>query len=263
MEYRIAKMKGVVDEVDPLLIEKRNCFENICAATRKKYEHIKQQMAVASETERRLQPLFAKTQLEHSELLAKLQNRQTDCENGLRTIASKRDNLHERLVEHSLLQMRVHQMTKMLNKQMEQFYDFEEHKHQLQMAIDERLVDLRCQNEILMMKRKHMRGERDQLRADINERKIKIETIKVRFELTNELLGKNQDGTIVSAIQLKMEIAQEKSLLLDQGSQLNEKVLKAEADIKALENTLILLNYSNDKYKRKMGQAQHNGENFK
>lgn len=262
MECRVAKMQGQLKVLDPELIEKNETLQLLCAHTREKRNKVKLELCSAEETERRLKPLLFENQNSHAELMNKLQNRQSECEAGQRSIGINRDALHERLVEHSILKMRVHQMAEMYNKQMEKFYDLEQHKLQLQLAVDERLVDLRCQMDLLATKRKHMRAERDQLKADINERRLKIDALKARFELTNELLGKNEDGTAISAIQLKMETAQEKALLLEQGSKLNEKVLNAEADIKALENTLILLNFSNDKYKRKMGQVHDNGIRF-
>lgn len=262
MECRVAKMQGELKEFDPGLIERNENLQNLCAFMQEKRNKVKMELTSAEETERRLRPLLFENQTEHVELMNKLRNRQTECETGLKSIETNREKLHERLVEHSLLKMRVHQMNEMYNRQMEKFYDLEQHKLHLQLAVDERLADLRCQADLLATKRKHLRYERDQLKADVNERRIKIDALKARFELANELLGKNEDGTAISAIQLKMEIAQEKALLLEEGSKLNEKVLNAEADIKALENTLILLNYSNDKYKRKMGQVQDNGKIF-
>lgn len=259
MECRIAKMQGTVKEIDPELTEKCENLQQLHTITREKYEKIKKELSSAEDMERRLKPMLSDNQTEHTELMNKLRNCQSECEAGLRSITMNREKLHERLVEHSLLKMRVHQMADMYNKQMEKFYDLEQHKFQLQLAVDERLVDLKCQINLLTTKRKHLRAERDQLKVDINERKQKIEALKARFELTNELLGKNEDGTTISAIQLKMETAQEKATLLERGSKLNEHVLNAEADIKALENTLILLNFSNDKYKRKMGQVTDNG----
>lgn len=259
MECRVAKMQGTVKEIDPELMEKCENLQQSHIVTREKYEKIKKELSSAEDMERRLKPMLSDNQTEHTELMNKLRNCQSECEAGLRSITTNREKLHERLVEHSLLKMRVHQMADMYNKQMEKFYDLEQHKFQLQLAVDERLVDLKCQINLLTTKRKHLRTERDQLKADINERNQKIEALKARFELTNELLGKNEDGTTISAIQLKMETAQEKATLLERGSKLNEQVLNAEADIKALENTLILLNFSNDKYKRKMGQVTDNG----
>lgn len=260
MEFRIAKMQGKVKEVNPELVEKYERVELLCSQMRKKREKVQKMLTSAEEMERRLKPMLAENQAEHMELMNNLRIRETECEASRVAATNNRDRLHERLVEHSLLKMRVHQMTEMFNQQMETFYDIEQHKLHMQVAVDERLADLRCQMDLLTLKRKQLRSERDQLKADINERKPKIEAMKARFELTNVLLGKNLDGTVITAVQLKLEVLQEKALLLEQGSELNEKVLKAEADIKSLENTLILLNFSNDKYKRKMGQIQNNGK---
>lgn len=252
-------MQGAIDEVDPKLLEKCACLEQICEATREKSDHVKKQLAISRETERRLQNALMKSQGEHETLIEKVQNNGADCDNGARTITKNRDTLHEHLVERSLLEMRIDQMTKMFNKQVGKFFDLGQQKIQLQAAIDERLLELKYQHDILTLRRKHMQSERDVLRADINERNIKIEALKVRFEMCHQLLGKNEDGSMVSVIQLRMETMQEKALLLDRGSQLNEQVLKAEGDIKALENTLMLLNYSNDKYKQKVKNHQDNG----
>lgn len=260
LEIRIAKMQGKAPNVNPDLSEKCECLEKMCAATKEKREHIRRQLASAVETERRLTTQLLKEEREHSQITEKLHNSQLNCESGQKSVCIQREALHERMVEHSLLKMRLNQMATMYSKQMEKFCDLEQHKFELKMAIDERLVDLKCQLDLLALKRKHLRTERDVLRADISERKCKIDALHARFELANDLLGKNEDGTIVSAIQLRIETAQEKELLMDQGSKLNEKVINAEKDIKALENTLILLNISNDQYKRKLGQIQENGK---
>lgn len=251
-------MQGKIDEIDPALVEKRDCLQKISVATQNKRDHSRQQLNNAEKMERQLQPSLAKNTIEYAELMEKLRTSQLYCENGSKSIQTNRENLHERMVEHSLLQMRVHQASELIDKQMMTFYDMGKHKLNLQLAIDERMIDLKCQMNILTMKLKHLIAERDLLKADINDRNGKISALRARFELTKELLGKNDDGTTISAIQLKMETAQEKAILLDQGTKLNEKVLSAENDIKALENTLILLNFSNDKYRWKMGQQQDN-----
>lgn len=252
-------MQGRMVEIDPALVEKRDCLQQILMGTQNKRDHSKKQLNDAEKMERRMQQSVAKNTDEYAELMEKLRTSQLYCENGSKLIDTNRENLHERLVEHSLLQMHVHQVSELIDKQVMTFYDMEKHKLYLQLAIDERTIDLKCQTNILTMKRKHLFAERDLLKADINDRNGKISALRARFELTKELLGKNDDGTTINAIQLKMETAQEKAFLLDQGTKLNEKVLNAEKDIKALENTLILLNFSNDKYKRTVGRQQDNG----
>uniref|UniRef100_A0A182RF36 Coiled-coil domain-containing protein 39 n=1 Tax=Anopheles funestus TaxID=62324 RepID=A0A182RF36_ANOFN len=161
----------------------------------------------------------------------------------------KADN-QERLVEKSLLKMRIKQMERQLDSQSDKMYTLERHRMELETAIGKRMLDIKAQKDMLVLKRKYLAEERAQLRADITERALKIEQLKNRYELSLDLLGKNEDGSIVTATQIKIQTAQEKYMLLREGSELNVKILKAEEDLKALENSLKVMNFVNDKYKR-------------
>uniref|UniRef100_A0A182NQL3 Coiled-coil domain-containing protein 39 n=1 Tax=Anopheles dirus TaxID=7168 RepID=A0A182NQL3_9DIPT len=156
----------------------------------------------------------------------------------------------ERLVEKSLLKMRIKQMERQLENQSDKMYTLERHRMELEAAIFKRMVDITAQKDMLVLKRKYLAEERAQLRADITERSLKIDQLKNRYELSLDLLGKNEDGSIVTATQIKIQTAQEKYMLLREGSELNVRILKAEEDLKALENTVKVMNYANDKYKR-------------
>lgn len=237
-------------EVDTDLVKRLECLEKIFGIVSEKRECVQTQLSFAEKTERILSNKLAESSVEHQTCSNHLKESQMKCECGSNHLLLRRNELRERLVEHSLLQMRLHQMQSMFEKQMGKFYDLSVHKSQLQLAIDERMVDLRSQMHILTMKRKHLCDERSLLIADISERRSKIEGLRNRFELTSEGLGKNEDGSSVSIVQLKIESVQKKELLMKRGSELNESVIAAENDIKTLENTLILVNYSNDQWRR-------------
>lgn len=156
----------------------------------------------------------------------------------------------EKLVEQNLLKIKVAQMEKQIAKQQDRSYSLERHKMELEAAMTDRLIDVKSQKNLLTMKRKCLMDEKAQLKADIGERLLKIEKLKTRYELSTDLLGKNDDGTTVTAVQIKIEMAQEKYLLLNQGNEMNEKVLKAEDETRRMENTLKLMDFSNDEYRK-------------
>lgn len=156
----------------------------------------------------------------------------------------------EKLVEQNMLKIRIAQMEKQIVKQTDKAYSLEKHKMELEAAMNDRLIDVKAQMNILAMKRKCLIEERSQMRADIADRLLKIEQLKKRYACAMDLLGKNDDGTTVTAVQIKIEMAQEKYLLLNQGNELNEKIVKAENETKCMENTLKLMNISNDEYKK-------------
>lgn len=169
----------------------------------------------------------------------------------------------EKLVEQNLLKIKVAQMEKQIAKQQDKSYSLERHKMELEAAMTDRLIDVKSQTNLLTMKRKCLMDEKTQLKADIGERLLKIEQLKKRYELSTDLLGKNDDGTTVTAVQIKIEMAQEKFLLLNKGNEMNERILKAEDEARRMENTLKLMNFSNDEYRKVFETVTENSPEVK
>jgi coiled-coil domain-containing protein 39 len=156
----------------------------------------------------------------------------------------------EKLVEQNLLKIKITQLEKLIAKQADKAFSLEKHKMELEAAMHDRLIDIQAQMNILHMRRKCLLEEKNQMRADIVERLMKIEQLKKRYACAMDLLGKNEDGTTVTAVQIKIEMAQEKFMLLNEGNQLNDRIAKAETEVKYMENALKLMNFSNDEYRR-------------
>lgn len=189
-----------------------------------------------------------------------IKEKETFYEGGNKKLRDLTASNQERLVEHSVLKMRVNQMENQIAKHNNKLFNIEKHRMELEKTVNERVIDLKSQLNLLNMKRKHLIEERTTLKADIVERRTRIEAMKTRYNLAIDLLGKNDDGSTVTVTQLRIETAQEKQLLLQEGNELNEKVIKAEKDIKAMENTLCLINYSNDAYRKSFGQADEDSK---
>ncbi|XP_063697855.1 coiled-coil domain-containing protein 39 [Culicoides brevitarsis] len=180
----------------------------------------------------------------------KLKEKRMIVEGGEKILKIKLNEIQKNLVETNLLRMRVKHIEKDLARQKDKSFTLEKHKMELEAIISERLLDIKSQIEILLLNRKYLVEEQSQLHADLSERQNKIEILKKRYECASDLLGKNVNGSLVTVTQIKIEKAQERHVLLNEGNILNEKVLKAEEDIKIMENTLKFMNSSNEKYKK-------------
>lgn len=154
------------------------------------------------------------------------------------------------LVDQNLLRIRIAQLEKQIEKQADKTFSLERHKMELDAAMHDRLIDIKSQSNLLNMKKKCLIEEKAQLRCDVADRIMKIERLSKRYELENDLLGKNDDGTMITAVQIKVEMAQEKFMLLNNGNELNNKICKAEKEIKCMENTLKLMRFCNDEYRQ-------------
>lgn len=251
-----ASTESTDPEVERKLIELEKLYvvkESRLATMRAESEKLDNDM-------RRLTVVYGDALNELQKLDDRIQAKQMECEGGEKALKTLTLNHHERLVEHSVIKMRVRQMEGMVQKQMDKVCGLAKHKAELDKAMSERICDLQMQKDLLLTKRKQLLGHLSQLKADVSERKLKIDAIIARYEHSVELLGRNEDGTLVSAVQVKVKNAQEKQILMEEGNVLNEKVVRAERDIKMIENTLILVNHSNEKYKRLVDNVTENSK---
>lgn len=249
-ESRVARMKGSSSDANPETEVKVAHLERAYVQRKKEYATVKAQVLKVEDDMRRLTLAFGPSVVELEKLDGKLKQRLLECEGGAKSLEQRTLASQERLVDESILRMRVHQMTQSLQCQKDKMYNLERHKADLELTMNERIIEINMQTDLLRLQRKHINEELSQLRADMAERSLKIQALMARYDNAIELLGKNEDGSVISATQIKIETAQEKQILLRDGNELNEKVINAEKDIKAIENTLLLLNYSNETYKK-------------
>lgn len=87
------------------------------------------------------------------------------------------------------------------------------------------------------------------MRCAIVERKIRVQQLQARHDNSLALLGTTADGMPINTMHLKIQSAQERYLLQEQGDNLDEAIRKTEEEIQAMENTLRVINICNDKYK--------------
>lgn len=243
-------MKGLTRVDNPESLAKLSDAEKRHETISRNEKLLKMQLDDVEVNLRKLKALFEHDSEAFGRLDTNLKEKLLNYEGAVRQLAKVKDDSNEKLVDNSLMKMRVHQLEEREKRLLSNCFNMEKHKCELELAINERLVTIQTEINVLTLRKKLLGEEKSQLKADIADRKRNIEAMKARFELASQLLGRTEDGEVISTVQLKIKTAQEKEMLLDEGSSLNEKVIQAEKDIVALENTLIMMNFSNDKYKR-------------
>ncbi|XP_023297578.2 coiled-coil domain-containing protein 39 [Lucilia cuprina] len=261
LERRIVILQGGV--IDPV-VEQRN--QEYLVELEERYNKLQKNVQATQMQNKKLDDDMRKLTLTYNNDMTrldqvnyKIKEAQVYCEGGIKRVKEETRRNQELIVELSILKMKAHEFENEINQCEEGTYNLVKHRMHLNRTIKDRMIEIKSQTDLLNLKRKHLQEELSTLRADIGERRKHIEAVKARFELTSKLLGVNEDGSLITATQLRVETAQEKQMLLDEGNELNEKVLKAEKEIEALQNTLALLNNCNDAY-RKNVQKQQEGE---
>ncbi|XP_059621128.1 coiled-coil domain-containing protein 39 [Phlebotomus argentipes] len=247
---RIDNMSGKSVELDTDCVEKIQQQEEILARKKRTHLLLQSQINNIEESRKRLDYVFNCDAQELERLASRLKETQLRCESGEKSIRHVTVANQEKLVEQSILKMKVQQFERQLENQSERRFNFERHRLGLEAAINQRFLDIEAHKKLLWAKKKHFSDERQHLRAEVGDRSVKIETLKKRYQLIEDVLRRNEDGSAMTPIQIRIRAAQEKQILLKEGNELNAKVLKAEADIKAMENTVRLVNLANENYKR-------------
>ena len=122
------------------------------------------------------------------------------------------------------------------------------------------MAEIKAQKEALTIQQRMALSECSELRNVISERKTRIQQLKLRYDTYNALVGINPvDGTPLDTTYLKIQTAQEKYLLQEQGDELDRTIRKSEQEIESMENTLRIVNACNDKFKSSLGPVNENG----
>lgn len=125
--------------------------------------------------------------------------------------------------------------------------------------MQERQVEIKAEKEALNIRKRVEAVELSELRMAISERKNRIQQLQTKYDNLMSCLGTAADGTPLTTTYIKIQSAQEKYALQEQGDKLDETIRKTECEIQSMENTLRIVNASNDKYKKSLGLVEENG----
>ncbi|XP_017031178.1 coiled-coil domain-containing protein 39 [Drosophila kikkawai] len=259
-ERRYADLKGQYDDPE----EEAKNLERL-AALEQEYEKLQRLISNTEAQNKKLNcnmnNLVVQYNADEKELdmvRFKIKEAKVYCEGTVKRLRQNRYENSELIVDLNMVKMRCNDLEVGIDGCEQGTYDLGQHRLAFRRAIKDRTVELRSQQEVLLLKKKHLTEELSTLRADIGERKKQIEVVKARFELTSKLLGKNEDGSIMTSTQLKVASAQERQMLADEGDALNKKVLTAEKEVVALENTLRQFDVSNSNYRKSFKSVDDN-----
>merc|ERR1712136_220926 len=150
-----------------------------------------------------------------------------------RTVGTAIKEKEESLMQHDVLRLEVKRLRQQLNSKSESVFSLENRKQQL-----------RCADE-----------ERHKAAIELAERKRKIYNLKMKYENVLHKVKREGDEETRSQAYFVLKAAQNKEELQRKGDEMDNKIRKAEREIRALENTLGHLLARNKRYKENFQQA--------
>ena len=131
-----------------------------------------------------------------------------------------------------------------------QVFTLEQRKLQLKTAMTERIEEIKIHKELLQRQLREAETDKTNVSRELNERAVRIDQLKKRYEIIIMSMDSTDDGKPKTHAYYVVKHAQEREELQRKGDALDTKIRKREKEVRALENTLRLMDSRNGKLKQ-------------
>ncbi|KAK7484760.1 hypothetical protein BaRGS_00024045, partial [Batillaria attramentaria] len=185
-----------------------------------------------------------------ADLTSKIEELSLYNENSERELRTLIKNKQDKMVDENLMKLEIKRLRDMLNDKSGEVLTQEKRHLQLQTAMKERMQEIAIHKDMLKAQFKAADEERQQISAELHDRISKIEKLRKRYEILMLSMAPPEGEEDRSQAYYVIKAAQEKEELQREGDDLDARIRKAEKEIRALENTLKLMNGRNEQYRK-------------
>jgi len=180
-------------------------------------------------------------------------------ERVLKTITSLKQDL---MVDENILKLEIKRLRDQLQNRANDVMTLEERRLLLDTAMKERRQEIDIHTDMLKGQMKTSEEERQKISSELHERISKIDKLRARYEILMVSMAPPEGEEEKSQAYYVIKAAQEKEELQRAGDELDAKIRKAEKEIRALENTLVLMNSRNETYRKSFTVVEETSEEF-
>lgn len=263
LERRISRMQGERSNEEKLQLEAR-----ITELTSQLDEHnsthtlLSAQMKNLNDDLRRANRDLGKGKEEMKNLTSKIEelNLHNDSsERERKKVVAAKQNL---MVDENILKLEIKRLRDTLSSKADNVFNLEKRKLHLETAMNQRRHEINIHKDMLKAQIKSAEVERQTVSSELHERISKIDKLRKRYEILMISMAPPEGEEERSQAYFVIKAAQEKEELQREGDELDAKIRKAEKEIRALENTLRLMNGRNETYRKSFNKVDEMSEEF-
>lgn len=166
------------------------------------------------------------------------------------------------MVDENILKLEIKRLRETLSNKADNVLNLEKRKLQLETAMKQRRHEINIHKDMLQAQIKSSEEERQTVSSELHERISKIDKLRKRYEILMISMAPPEGEEERSQAYYVIKAAQEKEELQREGDELDAKIRKAEKEIRALENTLRLMNGRNETYRKSFNKVDEMSEEY-
>ncbi|XP_011065438.1 PREDICTED: coiled-coil domain-containing protein 39-like [Acromyrmex echinatior] len=260
-EMKLEQIKG--HERDKSEIEKKQTrIEELQAVLKEKtatYKLLQNQIVSLEHDMKKISTGLLNENDELERLRSKKQDLLLLLDGGEKRLKIAQSRNEEKQVEENIIRLQVLQLERMTSNVSDKVYDLEKYRLHLEATLKERAAEITAQKEAFAIQKRIADNECSELRTAITDRKSRIRQLQMRYDNSVATIGTTVDGAPMNTAYLKIQSAQERYMLREQGDKLDETIRRTEQEIRSMENTLRVVNVCNDKYRDSMSTVDQDG----
>ncbi|KAJ2999895.1 Coiled-coil domain-containing protein 39 [Globomyces sp. JEL0801] len=257
LERKIRRLEG--DRTDE---EKNELLSKITALTKKLDEETLRWSVLNNQLKRSQEDLrhsrrhyeaLEKTKEEINTAIGELNVYNESAAHQLNTKIKEKENM---MVEENILRLELRRLRSFVHARSDEVFTLETKQVQLSLALEERTKEIDIHKDMLKVQIKNAEVERHSAATELRDRIGKVEKLKKRYEILMTQFAPEDGEEDHSQAFYVIKAAQKREELQREGDELDANIRKAEKEIKALENTLKLMNNRNEQFRMNLYQAE-------
>lgn len=242
------KLTETINNLTSKLEQERAAHANVVAQVKRLHEEL-----------RAARRTYESVTAERDTTATKIGDLELETDTALTQLRDSAKQKEEMVVAHDVRKLDVKKLRDTLNQKADEVLELKRRQAELALNMKQREREIDLHTEVQRAEKKVAEEARHKLTVDLNERQLRVEKLKAKFDAIAGKTRKEGEEEKTQAYYI-IQAAQEKQELQKEGDELNEAIKKSEKEIKMLAKTFAHLAGAQAQFASASKKADESGD---